>query len=114
MFYRPVETYLACEGHFFSCSGSDCLWFFDNLWCICSEDDDDHNDDDLNDDEDHYAHDEDHDAICEDEDQDDEDDNDCPTCNIDDNAGFVVSLCIGRRARHLFSCVAPVIIIIIS
>ena len=40
----------------------------------------------------------------------DEDDNDdpIPTCNINGNAGLVATLRIGRRARNLFSCVAPV------
>ena len=40
----------------------------------------------------------------------DEDDNDdpIPTCNINDSAGLVDALCIGRRARNLFSCVTPV------
>ena len=83
----PCQAYLTFEGHLLSRPRPHCLWFFYNLWCICDEGD--HHEDE----------------------NDEKDKNDDPTCNINDNVGIVAALRIGRSAGHLFSCVAPVVII---
>ena len=87
LYHCPCQAYLTFEGHLLSRHRPHCLWFFYNLWCICDESD--HHEDE----------------------NDEKDENDDPTCNINDNVGIVAALRIGRSAGHLFSCVAPVVII---